>query len=91
MKQLCLAKGYASYGASILTSASKHLEVFLEDVAPTDLAIEVLAFIRHEGPAKRSLEGLLEQHISRFPEQVSARYRAKETGCCTQVRRGHGD
>lgn len=77
MKVLCLARGYASYGASILTSAAEHLETTLKDVEPKNLAIEIIAFIRHEGPPKRTLEDRLEQHILRFPEQVRARYRAK--------------
>ena len=77
MKLLCLARGYASYGGSILTSAAEHLETTLKDVEPKNLAIEVIAFIRHEGPPKRTLEGRLEQHILQFPEQVRARYRAK--------------
>lgn len=77
MKLLCLAKGYASYGGSIHTFAADHLEMTLKDVMPTNLAIEAVAFIRHEGPPRRTLEGLLEHHILTFPEQVRARYRAK--------------
>jgi len=57
--------------------ASQHLELALRDIEPTDLAIEVIAFVRHEGPPKRTLERLLEQHVSRFPQQVRSRYRAK--------------
>lgn len=77
MRVMCLAKGYASYGASILSSAAEHLELTLRDVEPTDLAIEVKAFLSHDGPPKRTLEHLLEQHILNFPEQVRTRYQAK--------------
>ncbi|MCW3835456.1 hypothetical protein ACFQ1E_07045 [Sphingomonas canadensis] len=77
MKILCLARAYNSYGASILTSASQHLELTLKAVEPADLAIEVIAFIRHEGPARPTLEQSLERHIEKFPQQVRARYRAK--------------
>jgi len=41
------------------------------------LAIEVIAFIRHEGLARPTLEQSLERHIERFPQHVRARYRAK--------------
>lgn len=77
MKILCLARAYNSYGASILTSASQHLELTLKAVEPADLAIEVIAFIRHEGLARPTLEQSLERHIERFPQHVRARYRAK--------------
>lgn len=77
MKILCLARGYASYGGSIVTSAAQHLEIILKDIEPTDLAIEAIAFLPHEGPPRPSLERSLEQHILRFPQQVRARYRAK--------------
>ena len=77
MRIMCLSKGYNSFGGSILTSAAEHLELMLKDIQPTDLAIEVIAFLPHEGPPKRTLERSLEQHILRFPQQVRARYRAK--------------
>lgn len=77
MRLLCLAKGYASYGASILTAASEHLEFALKDIEPANLAIEVTAFIAHDGPPRQTLEALLEEHIARFPKQARARYRAK--------------
>lgn len=77
MRLLCLAKGYASYGASILTAASEHLELAFKDIEPINLAIEVTAYIAHDGPPRRSLEALLEEHIARFPKQVRAQYRAK--------------
>jgi hypothetical protein len=73
----CLAKGYDWYGASIHTSAAEHLELSLKSLEPRDFAIEVLAFIANEGPPRRTLESLLEEHIRRFPKQVRARYRAK--------------
>jgi len=77
VKILCLARGYASYGASILTSAGQHLEQYLVSVEPADLTIEVMAYLPHEGPAKRTLEHSLEQHLKRFPDQARATYRAK--------------
>jgi len=77
VKILCLASGYASYGASILTTAAEHLERTLKDVEPTELAIEVVAFLWHEGPPKLTLERSLEQHILRYPKRVRARYRSK--------------
>lgn len=77
MKVLCLAKGYASYGVSILTTAAQHLELTLKDIEPADLALEITAFLPHDGPAKRTLERSLEQHILNFPQQVRARYREK--------------
>lgn len=77
MRILCLARGYNSFGASILTTAAEHLELTLRDIEPTDLAIEVVAFIPHEGPPRLTLERSLERHILRFPQQVRARHRAK--------------
>lgn len=77
MKVLCLAKGYNSYGASILTTASEHLEITLKDIEPSDLTLEVIAFLTHDGSARPTLEHSLEQHILKFPQQVRARYREK--------------
>ena len=74
---MCLSKGYNSFGGSILTSAAEHLQLKLKDIEPIDLTIEVVAFVAHEGPPKRTLESLLEQHILRFPQHVRVRYRAK--------------
>lgn len=77
MKLRCLARGYASYGASIFTSAAEHLELALDTIEPIDLLVDVTAFLPHDGPAKPTLESSLERHIARFPHQIRVRYMAK--------------
>lgn len=77
MKILCLAAAYDSYGASILTTAGEHLEISLRDIEPTNLAVEVTAFLPHHGPPRRTLESSLDRHIQKFPQQVRSVYRAK--------------
>jgi uncharacterized protein YfeS len=77
VKVSCLARAYNSYGSSILTTAAEHLELALVNIDPTDLAIEITAYLHHVGPARSTLEGLLEQHILSFPPEVRVRHRAK--------------